>query len=108
MRVRYRVDGILHDALTVPAGVQLEVISHIKIMSEMDISEKRLPQDGHMAVQHEGRDYDLRVSSLPATGGEKIVMRILDKSMAMMELPQLGFTEECLAKYLEDRKAHRT
>jgi type IV pilus assembly protein PilB len=79
MRVRYRVDGILHDALTVPAGVQLEVISHIKIMSEMDISEKRLPQDGHMAVQHESRDYDLRVSSLPATGGEKIVMRILDK-----------------------------
>ena len=79
MRVRYRVDGILHDALTVPAGAQLEVISHIKIMSEMDISEKRLPQDGHMAVQHEGRDYDLRVSSLPATGGEKIVMRILDK-----------------------------
>jgi type IV pilus assembly protein PilB len=79
MRVRYRVDGILHDALTVPAGAQLEVISHIKIMSEMDISEKRLPQDGHMSVQHEGRDYDLRVSSLPATGGEKIVMRILDK-----------------------------
>lgn len=79
MRVRYRVDGILHDALTVPAGVQLEVISHIKILSEMDISEKRLPQDGHMAVQHEAREYDLRVSSLPATGGEKIVMRILDK-----------------------------
>jgi type IV pilus assembly protein PilB len=79
MRVRYRVDGILHDALTVPAGAQLEVISHIKIMSEMDISEKRLPQDGHMSVQHEGRDYDLRVSSMPATGGEKIVMRILDK-----------------------------
>jgi type IV pilus assembly protein PilB len=79
MRVRYRVDGILHDALSVPATAQLEVISHIKIMSEMDISEKRLPQDGHMSVQHDGREYDLRVSSLPATGGEKIVMRILDK-----------------------------
>jgi type IV pilus assembly protein PilB len=79
MRVRYRIDGILHDALNVPATAQLEVISHIKIMSDMDISEKRLPQDGHMAIQHDGREYDLRISSLPATGGEKIVMRILDK-----------------------------
>ena len=79
MRVRYRIDGILHDTLNVPASAQLEVISHIKIMSDMDISEKRAPQDGHMSVQHDGKDYDLRVSSLPATGGEKIVMRILDK-----------------------------
>ncbi|MGA2071589.1 MAG: GspE/PulE family protein, partial [Sedimentisphaerales bacterium] len=79
MRVRYRIDGILHDTLNVPTSAQLEVISHIKIMSSMDISEKRMPQDGHMTVQHDSRDYDLRVSSLPATGGEKIVMRILDK-----------------------------
>jgi type IV pilus assembly protein PilB len=79
MRVRYRIDGILHDTLNVPASAQLEVTSHIKIMSDMDISEKRAPQDGHMSVQHDGKDYDLRVSSLPATGGEKIVMRILDK-----------------------------
>jgi type IV pilus assembly protein PilB len=79
MRVRYRIDGILHDTLNVPASAQLEVISHIKIMSDMDISEKRAPQDGHLSVQHDGKDYDLRVSSLPATGGEKIVMRILDK-----------------------------
>lgn len=79
MRVRYRIDGILHDTLNVPASAQLEVISHIKIMSDMDISEKRTPQDGHLSVQHDGKDYDLRISSLPATGGEKIVMRILDK-----------------------------
>jgi type IV pilus assembly protein PilB len=79
MRVRYRIDGLLHDALNVPAAAQLEVISHIKIMAGMDISEKRMPQDGHMAVQHDGREYDLRISSLPATGGEKIVIRILDK-----------------------------
>ncbi len=79
MRVRYRIDGLLHDTLNVPVNAQLEVISHIKIMAEMDISEKRLPQDGHITVQHNGRDYDLRISSLPATGGEKIVMRILDK-----------------------------
>jgi type IV pilus assembly protein PilB len=86
MRVRYRIDGLLHDALSVPASVQLEVISHIKIRAEMDISEKRMPQDGHMAVQHDGREYDLRVSSLPATGGEKIVMRILDKYTARWSL----------------------
>jgi type IV pilus assembly protein PilB len=79
MRVRYRIDGILHDTLNVPVSAQLEVISHIKIMSDMDISEKRMPQDGHMTMQHDGKDYDMRVSSLPATGGEKIVMRILDK-----------------------------
>ncbi len=86
MRVRYRVDGLLQDTLNVPASAQLEVISHIKIMSEMDISEKRLPQDGHLSVQHDGREYDLRVSSLPATGGEKIVMRILDKYAARWSL----------------------
>jgi type IV pilus assembly protein PilB len=86
MRVRYRIDGLLHDALSVPASVQLEVISHIKIRAEMDISEKRMPQDGHMAVQHNGLEYDLRVSSLPATGGEKIVMRILDKYTARWSL----------------------
>ncbi len=89
MRVRYRIDGLLHDALSVPASAQLEVISHIKIMSEMDISEKRLPQDGHMAIVHDGRDYDLRVSSLPATGGEKIVMRILDKYASKWSLDSI-------------------
>ena len=80
VRVRYRVDGILRSAITVPASVKNEVVSHIKIMAEMDISEKRIPQDGHMSVRHGGKEYDLRISSLPAVGGEKIVMRILDKS----------------------------
>jgi len=79
MRVRYRVDGILHDAVNIPASAQMEVVSHIKIMADMDISEKRIPQDGHMAVRHDGREYDLRISSLPAVGGEKIVIRVLDK-----------------------------
>ena len=79
MRVRYRIDGILHDAISVPSSAQLEVISHIKISADMDISERRVPQDGHITVLHDDREYDLRVSSLPAVGGEKIVMRILDK-----------------------------
>ena len=80
MRVRYRIDGILYDALSMPSSAQLEVVSHIKILAEMDISERRLPQDGHIALKHEDSDYDLRVSSLPAVGGEKIVIRILNKS----------------------------
>jgi type IV pilus assembly protein PilB len=99
MRVRYRIDGILHDALNVPAGAQLEVISHIKIMSEMDISEKRAPQDGHMSVKHDGQDYDLRVSSLPATGGEKIVMRILDKYSGRWSLDAVVASEEDNQKF---------
>ncbi len=81
MRVRYRVDGLLRDAISVPPSAQLEVISHIKISADMDISERRAPQDGHMTVRREGKEYDLRVASLPASGGEKIVIRILDKSV---------------------------
>ncbi len=80
MRVRYRIDGILHDAIGVPSSAQREVVSHIKILAEMDISERRLPQDGHIALSHDGSDYDLRVSSLPGVAGEKIVIRILNKS----------------------------
>ncbi len=79
MRVRYRVDGILHDAISVPASAQPEVVSHIKIMADMDISEHRIPQDGHLTLRHDSREYDLRISTLPAVGGEKIVIRVLDK-----------------------------
>ena len=79
IRVRYRIDGTLRDTIRVPASAHQEVVSHIKIMADMDISERRVPQDGHMTVGHEDREYDLRVSSLPSVGGEKIVMRVLDK-----------------------------
>jgi type IV pilus assembly protein PilB len=80
VKVRYRVDGILRNTLDIPSSAQLELVSHIKIMADMDISEKRVPQDGHMSVQHDNKEYDLRVSSLPAMSGEKIVIRILDKN----------------------------
>ncbi|MFA5239404.1 MAG: GspE/PulE family protein [Phycisphaerae bacterium] len=79
MRVRYRIDGILHDAIKVPSSAHLEVVSHIKVASDMDISERRVPQDGHMIVRHDGKEYDMRVSSLPGMRGEKIVIRILDR-----------------------------
>jgi len=81
VRIRYRVDGILRSAINVPLSAKLEVASHIKILADMDISERRIPQDGHMAVQHGSKEYDLRVSSLPSVGGEKIVIRILDKNV---------------------------
>lgn len=89
IRVRYRIDGLLRDAIDVPSSAQKEVTSHIKILADMDISERRLPQDGHIALQHEDRDYDLRVSSLPSIGGEKIVIRILDKSTNRWPLDEI-------------------
>jgi len=89
LRVRYRIDGTLRPTIDVPASAQLEVVSHIKIMAEMDISERRVPQDGHMITRHNGKEYDLRVSSLPAMGGEKIVIRILDKDMNKWSIDEI-------------------
>ena len=89
LRVRYRVDGMLRRAVDVPVSAQAEVTSHIKILAQMDISEKRLPQDGHIALRHEGQEYDLRVSSLPAVGGEKLVLRILDKNASRWLLDEV-------------------
>lgn len=89
MRVRYRIDGLLRDAISVPSSVQQEIVSHVKILADMDISEKRLPQDGHITLTHNEHEYDLRVSSLPSVGGEKIVCRILDKSAANWSLDRI-------------------
>jgi type IV pilus assembly protein PilB len=89
LRVRYRVDGLLRRAIDIPASAQREVASHIKILADMDISERRIPQDGHITVRHEDKDYDLRVSSLPAVGGEKMVLRILDKNAERWSLDRV-------------------
>jgi type IV pilus assembly protein PilB len=89
LRVRYRVDGLLRKAIDIPASAQREVVSQIKVLSDMDISERRIPQDGHMTVRHEDTEYDLRVSSLPAVGGEKIVLRILNKSAGQWSLDRV-------------------
>ncbi|MDH7598393.1 MAG: GspE/PulE family protein [Sedimentisphaerales bacterium] len=82
VRVRYRVDGILRPTINIPISALAETVSHIKILAGMDISERRLPQDGHITIRHLDKDYDLRVSCLPAVGGEKVVIRILDKNTA--------------------------
>ncbi|MDO8303753.1 MAG: GspE/PulE family protein [Sedimentisphaerales bacterium] len=99
VKVRYRIDGILRDTIDVPASVQLEVVSHIKILAEMDISERRIPQDGHIAVSLNNNTYDLRVSSLPAVGGEKIVLRILDKNSGLQSLDDIVRHPEDNAKF---------
>ena len=101
LRVRYRVDGMLRRAVEVPITAQPEVISHIKILAQMDISEKRIPQDGHLSLRHENREYDLRVSSLPAAGGEKIVLRILDKSAMRWSLDEVVTSPEDNRKFRE-------
>ena len=99
LRVRYRVDGMLRRAVDVPASARAEVTSHIKILAQMDISEKRVPQDGHITLRHEGQEYDLRVSSLPAVGGEKIVLRILDKNAGQWLLDDVVTSPEDNRKF---------
>jgi len=90
LKVRYRIDGILQDGLIVPKKAQASLTSRIKIMAEMDIAEKRAPQDGRISAVIENRPFDFRVSTLPAIFGEKIVMRVLDKSNISVGLHKLG------------------
>jgi len=101
VRVRYRIDGVLQEAMTVPRNLMAPLISRLKIMADMNIAERRVPQDGRIEVRHTGKEYDLRVSSIPTPFGEKIVMRILDKSSVMLGLQKIGFTEENQVKIEE-------
>ncbi|HOM59302.1 MAG TPA: GspE/PulE family protein, partial [Kiritimatiellia bacterium] len=98
-RVRYRIDGVLRQMDTPPKRLQAAIISRVKIMSNMKISEKRVPQDGRIQIKVQGRDLDLRVSSVPTNHGESIVMRILDKSNLSLGLPQLGFLSDDQNKF---------
>ncbi|MCW3040614.1 MAG: Type fimbrial assembly ATPase PilB [Solirubrobacterales bacterium] len=93
MRVRFRIDGVLNDTTTVPRRMVSGVISRVKIMAELDIAEKRLPQDGRVGLSIDGRHIDLRVVTLPSVHGEGAVMRILDKNAVVMELDKLGMLE---------------
>jgi type IV pilus assembly protein PilB len=101
MRIRYRIDGVLHEVMQVPKFIQMPLTARYKIMSEMNIAERRLPQDGRIGIKYMEKDYDLRVSCLPNLHGEKVVMRILDKSSVMLGLNKLGFTPEVQAKLEE-------
>lgn len=97
--VRYRVDGVLHEVMRSPKATQAGVTSRLKIMADIDISERRIPQDGRISVTVGGKAIDLRVATLPTVYGEKVVMRILDKSQALLNLKDLGFLPESLARY---------
>jgi type IV pilus assembly protein PilB len=99
MRLRYRVDGVLLDATPPPKQMQLALASRFKIMSNLDIAERRLPQDGRMRVKVSGKDFDLRVSILPTVHGEKIVLRVLDKSNLSASVDKLGLDESTFRQF---------
>jgi type IV pilus assembly protein PilB len=100
-RVRYRVDGVLHDVMQPPVRLKSALSSRLKIMAELDIAERRLPQDGRIKLKVKDKAVDLRVSTLPTLFGEKIVMRILDKSNLNLDMTKLGFEEKALQDFDE-------
>jgi len=99
LRLRYRVDGVLVDATPPPKQMQLALASRFKIMSSLDIAERRLPQDGRMRVRVGGKDYDLRVSIMPTVHGEKIVLRVLDKSNLSASIDKLGLDPDTFQQF---------
>jgi type IV pilus assembly protein PilB len=99
MRLRYRIDGALMDATPPPKAMQLALVSRLKIMSNLDIAERRLPQDGRMRVKVSGKDFDLRVSALPTVHGEKMVLRVLDKSNLSASIDKLGMDEAVFRQF---------
>ncbi len=100
-RVRYRIDGVLYDVMQPPLKLKAALSSRVKIMSELDIAERRLPQDGRIKLKLKNKEVDLRVSTLPTLFGEKIVMRILDKSNLVLDLTKLGFEQKAMQEFEE-------
>src|SRR3954464_11311538 len=98
-RIRYRIDGVLRDLMKPPAGMHAAIVSRVKVIGKMDIAEKRLPQEGRVHIVAEGREIDLRVSSMPTLLGEKLVVRILDKANLRVRLEDLGFRSEALGSF---------
>src|SRR3954467_14540834 len=99
VRIRFRVDGVLHEVMRPKKNIQAGLISRLKVMADMNIAEKRVPQDGRVSIRVGGKALDLRVATLPTVYGEKIVIRILDKSQSLIELPKLGFSEDSYKRF---------
>ncbi len=99
VRVRFRVDGVLHEVMHSPKNIQNGLISRLKVMADLNIAERRVPQDGRMSMRVGGKALDLRLASLPTVYGEKVVIRILDKSQALIQLQDLGFQEEAFKRF---------
>jgi len=101
LKVRYRVDGVLEEGESPPVNLTAAVISRIKIMAKLNIAERRLPQDGRIMVRVQGKELDLRVSTVPTAHGESVVMRLLDREAVVLDFQTLGFTDEFLPKFIE-------
>jgi len=99
VRIRYRVDGVLHEVMHAPKAIQAGVISRLKVMADINIAERRIPQDGRISLKVNGKSVDLRVATLPTVYGEKVVMRILDKGQALLTLDDQGFLPDVLRRY---------
>ncbi len=99
LRIRYRIDGVLQEVMSLPLKIHLPLTSRIKIMADMNIADHLRPQDGQFSTESKGRSIDVRVATIPTVHGEATVMRLLDKSLGLIDLPGLGFAPESLAKY---------
>src|SRR5216117_1937955 len=106
-RIRFRMDGVLHEMLSPPKRLESAILSRLKIMSNLDIAERRLPQDGRIKLKYNNREIDFRVSTLPTIFGEKAVLRILDKDALQLDLTKLGFDSWSLEKFNVDPPALR-
>lgn len=104
LRIRYRIDGVLQEVMKAPKKIQSGVISRLKIMADLDIAERRVPQDGRCSLIVDGKTIDLRVASAPTVYGEQIVMRILDKSSVLIDIHDLGFENDTFDVYIESSK----
>lgn len=98
VRIRYRIDGILHEVLRLPKWLSAPLVARIKILGDMDVAEKRVPQDGRMRIEMQNKRFDVRISTIPTVNGEKAVLRLLDQTSPLMGLEKLGLWEDDLAK----------
>ena len=101
LKIRYRVDGVLREVESPPSRLSAAVISRIKIMAKLNIAERRLPQDGRIQLRAQGKEIDLRVSTVPTLWGESVVMRILDKASVVLDFAKLGFSSRTLKRFLD-------
>ncbi|MGB8634179.1 MAG: type II secretion system ATPase GspE [Rhodanobacteraceae bacterium] len=101
LKVRYRIDGVLHEVESPPSSSTAAIISRVKIMAKLNIAERRLPQDGRIMIRVQGKELDLRVSTVPTAHGESVVMRILDREAIVFDFHKLGFTDQFLSKFID-------
>jgi type IV pilus assembly protein PilB len=104
LKVRYRIDGVLHEVMSPPKSVQAGITSRLKIMADINIAERRIPQDGRIGLKVQNKAIDIRVATLPTVYGEKIVMRLLDKSSVLLQLQDLGFQPQNFQRFQESYK----